>query len=236
MYQDKDDLQKVVTDVVRLSYCSLVTPRPPRRPGEEATYSATLLIPKHDTATVQSLLAAIQYVAQANSVQPPVMLHDGDGVRPNKRTPYDDECKGHWVLTASSRQKPQVVGKENLKADLPPNEIYSGMHGHVSVRFYYSKPNNRIGCGLNHVLKTKDDTPLAGNTSADADFADIPGVQTAPAYTQQGYAPPAYQQPAPQYQQPPVQQAAYPQQPPAPGYPGQPQMNVTINPLTGLPV
>lgn len=46
MYQN--DPMKVLTGEVRLSYANLTTPRA-AKPGGEAKYSVTLLIPKSDT-------------------------------------------------------------------------------------------------------------------------------------------------------------------------------------------
>lgn len=72
-----------------------------------------------------------------NGARPPVLkvpIHDGDGVRPSG-VPFGDECKGHWVLTASTKNKPQVVGIDNINCELAPSDIYSGMYGRVTIRF-----------------------------------------------------------------------------------------------------
>lgn len=82
------------------------------------------------------------------------IVWDGDGTRKNG-LPFGSECKGHWVLTASTKQKPQVVGIDNINAELAPQDIYSGMYGRVTLRFFgYSQSGNRgVGCGLGNVLK-----------------------------------------------------------------------------------
>ena len=169
MYQN--DPMKVLTGEVRLSYCSLTTPRAAKQ-GGEPKYSVTLLIPKTDNATKADIDAAINAAAQEaltkvwNGARPPVVkvpIHDGDGVRPSG-VPFGDECKGHWVLTASTKNKPQVVGIDNINCELAPSDIYSGMYGRVTVRFFgYSNSGNKgIGCGLGNVLKTRDGEPLSG--------------------------------------------------------------------------
>ena len=61
MYQN--DPMKVLTGEVRLSYCSLTTPRAAKQ-GGEPKYSVTLLIPKTDTATKADIDAAINAAAQ----------------------------------------------------------------------------------------------------------------------------------------------------------------------------
>ncbi len=78
-------------------------------------------------------------------------------------------------MTASTKQKPQVVGIDNINAELAPQDIYSGMYGRVTLRFFgYSQSGNRgVGCGLGNVLKTREGEPLSGGASAAADFAGI---------------------------------------------------------------
>ena len=180
MYQN--DPMKVLTGEVRLSYCSLTTPRAAKQ-GGEPKYSVTLLIPKTDNATKADIDAAINAAAQEaltkvwNGARPPVVkvpIHDGDGVRPSG-VPFGDECKGHWVLTASTKNKPQVVGIDNINCELAPSDIYSGMYGRVTVRFFgYSNSGNKgIGVGLNNIQKLKDDERLgAARASAESDFGD----------------------------------------------------------------
>lgn len=189
---------KVLTGEVRLSYCNLTTPRASQQ-GGEPKYSVTMLIPKSDTATKADIDASIQAAVNEavskswGGVRPPVIkdiLHDGDGVRPSG-LPYGPECKGHWVLTASTKNKPQVVVIDNIRTELAPTDIYSGMFARVTVNFYgYSNSGNKgVGCGLGNVLKTRDGEPLSGGASAEADFAGI-GAQPV-ANAQVPYAPAA---------------------------------------------
>ena len=160
---------KVLTGEVRLSYVNLVTPRANNsNPNADPKYSVTLLIPKSDVAVKQNIdasMAAAATDAQSkiwNGVRPPVIpspVHDGDGVRQNG-TPYGAECKGCWVITASSKQKPQVVHQ---------------MYARVTINFFgYNNAGKKgIGCGLGNVMKTRDGEPLAGGATAAADFAGV---------------------------------------------------------------
>ena len=219
MYQN--DPMKVLTGECRLSYCNLTTPRAAQQ-GGEPKYSVTLLIPKTDVATKADIDAAIQAAANEalskvwNGARPPqlrVPIYDGDGVRPSG-VPFGDECKGHWVMTASTKNKPQVVGIDNINCELAPSDIYSGMYARVTIRFFgYSNSGNKgIGCGLGNVMKTRDGEALAGSASASVDFAGVgaspvaspaygvnPAAPTGPAYGVNPAAPaaPAYQPPAP---------------------------------------
>lgn len=239
---------KVLTGEVRLSYANLTTPRAPQQ-GGEPKYSVTLLIPKTDTATIANINASIKAAYDdgvtkkwggAHPTQK-VIVHDGDGLRPSG-LPFGDECKGCWVLTASTKNKPQVVGIDNLDCELAPSDIYSGMYARVTINFfaYDTAGSKGVGCGLGNVLKTRDGEALAGGASAASDFEGLgqsyaarpaavpsypqaPAQPTAPAYQPQAYAAP--QQAAPQAYTAPQPQAA----------PAQPQSRPAVNPITGQP-
>lgn len=169
---------KVLTGEVRLSYANLITPRASMQGGVEK-YSVTLLIPKTDSATIADINASIQAAYNegvnkkwggAHPTARPI-VHDGDGLRPSG-TPFGDECKGHWVMTASSQIKPQVVGVDNINCELAPSDIYSGMYARVTINFYpYDAAGAKgVACGLGNVLKTRDGEPLSGGASAASDF------------------------------------------------------------------
>ncbi len=241
----------LVTKKVRLSYVHLTKPYA-NTPGAEEKYSVTLLIPKTDMETYQAIIAGIQEAMQAGiqskwngsaPAQPAIPLYDGDGLRPGGEA-FGPECKGHWVLRASSKQRPEVVDI-NVQPILTPSDIYSGMYGRVSINFfaYANSGKKGIGCGLNNVQKLADGEPLGGSrSSATDDFGQAPvsvtpaqippAWPTAPQFAQQPpqpqlpYAQPQFaQQQPPQYTQP---AAGFPQQytptvTPAPAY-AQPAM------------
>ncbi len=238
---------KVLTGEVRLSYVNLTTPRAPQQ-GGEPKYSATLLIPKTDAATIANINASIK-AAYEDGVSkkwggahptPKQIVHDGDGLRPSGLQ-FGDECKGHWVLTASTKSKPQVVGIDNLDCELAPSDIYSGMYARVTINFftYDTAGSKGVGCGLGNVLKTRDGEALAGGASAASDFEGLGqsfAAQPAavPGYPQAQPAAPAYQ---PQYNPVTPQQAA-PQAYAAPqpqAAPAQTQSRPAVNPITGQP-
>lgn len=241
MYQN--DPMKVLTGEVRLSYCNLTTPRAAQQ-GGEPKYSVTLLIPKTDVATKADIDAAIQAAANEalskvwNGARPPqlsVPIWDGDGVR-KSGVPFGDECKGHWVMTASTKNKPQVVGIDNINCELAPSDIYSGMYARVTIRFFgYSNSGNKgIGCGLGNVMKTRDGEALAGGASASVDFAGVGAAPAAPAYGVNPAAPTA-----PAYGVNPAAPATPAYQPPAPGPAAvTPLWSTTsgVNPITGQPM
>lgn len=241
----------VTTGKVRLSYVHLFSPYA-HNPGQDPKYSTTILVPKSDIASKQRIDMAINKAIEAGvkdkwgGVRPPILgipVYDGDGVRPSDGLPFGQECKGHWVFTASSKQPISVVDT-GLNPIMDQTAVYSGIYARVSVTFFPYNSNGKkgIGCGLGPVQKLEDGEPLGGSISAEQAFGGANTIepqyqQPAPQYQQQQYgyaqqAPvqPQYQQPAPQYQQP-VQQYQTPAQPqyqqPAPQQ---------CDPITGLPI
>lgn len=186
---------QLTTGEVRISYEHLLKPYA-QQPGADEKFSATILIPKSDAATKQRIDAAVQ-AAIAEGVsskwggvrppQPSVPIHDGDGLRPNGEA-FGEECRGCWVMTASSKQRQDIVDI-SLNPIIEPTEVYSGMYAKVCLNFFAYNSNGKkgIGCGLGPVQKTRDGEPLGGRVTA----AEVFG---APAQTT--LAPSAYPQTA----------------------------------------
>ncbi len=170
---------KVVTGKVRFSFCHLFEAQEPQG-GGDPKYSVTLLIPKSDKATMQKIQAAMQEArdnfcakngAAALPAKPSNTLHDGDGTRPSG-DPFGPECKGCWVITVSSKQKPVVVDAfGNQITD--PGEVYSGCYGRASINFYgYNRSGKKgLSAGLLAIQKLHDGEPFGTVGSAD-DFND----------------------------------------------------------------
>ena len=170
---------KVVTGKVRLSFCQLFEPKEPQG-GGDPKYSVTLLIPKSDKATMQKITAAMQEArdnfcakngAAALPAKPSHTLHDGDGTRPGGE-PFGPECKGCWVITVSSKQKPVVVDAAG-NAILDPGDVYSGCYGRASINFFgYNRAGKKgLSAGLLAIQKLHDGEPFGTVGSAD-DFND----------------------------------------------------------------
>lgn len=227
---------KVLTGEVRLSYVNLTSPRAAQQ-GGDPKYSVTLLIPKTDNATKTDIDNSIRAAYEEGvskkwggaHPQPKTIIHDGDGLRPSG-LPFGEECKGCWVITASSKNKPQVVGIDNINCELAPNDIYSGMYGRVTLNFfaYDTAGSKGVGCGLGNVMKTRDGEPLSGGASAASDFAAFNTLPASDAYSTQQYGAASA---APAYQAPAAPAAPVYQQPAAPR-----QGGVRINPITGQPM
>ncbi|MEF2767121.1 MAG: DUF2815 family protein, partial [Dorea phocaeensis] len=163
----------VTTGKARLSYVHLFKPYAAVQ-GQEEKFSVTILVPKSDTDTMARIHAAIEAAKQKgtaekwNGVCPPIVptpVYDGDGVRPSDGMPFGEECKGHWVFTASAKADypPEVVDKMGNPI-INQSEVYSGMYGRVNVNFFpYSYSGKKgIGCGLGPVQKLEDGETLSG--------------------------------------------------------------------------
>lgn len=170
---------KVITGKVRFSFCHIFEPQAPLN-GGDPKYSVTLLIPKSDTATLDKIKAAMADArelyckkngAAALPPKPNTTLHDGDGLRPGG-DPFGPECKGCYVITVSSKQKPVVV--DAFRNEISnPSEVYSGCYGRASINFYgYNTAGKKgISAGLLSIQKLSDGEPFGTVGSAD-DFND----------------------------------------------------------------
>lgn len=170
--------ETVVTGKVRFSYLNAFQAQVPQG-GGEPKYSVTLLIPKSDTATMGRINAAIQQTISTalgttfGGIQPPAgntPIHDGDGLKQNGE-PYGAECKGHWVMNASSKLRPEIVDAD-CQPIIDQTQLYSGCYGRASLRFFaYNKAGRKgVGCGLGNLQKLADGEPLGGRTTAAEDF------------------------------------------------------------------
>lgn len=171
---------KVVTGRVRLSYANLFTAVASRdNPGAEPKFSTSILIPKSDTKTYAALKAAQEFAIAGKWPKRPAKiattLHDGDGVKEKTGEAYGPECKGHWVMSVSSKQRPNVVDAA-LQPVMDAGAVRSGDYARVSLNAYcYDVNGNRgVSFGLNNVQKLADGEPLGGGrTRAEDDFTAV---------------------------------------------------------------
>lgn len=171
-------MSKVVTNTVRLSYANVWTPRA-ANDGSEPKYSASIIIPKADTATVDAIKKAIEVAIQEGVGKfggkiPPratlkLPLRDGDAEKPD-----DEAYKNAYFLNATSKLAPGIVDK-HVQPILDHSEVYSGVYARVSLNFYaFNTSGNRgVACGLGNIQKIRDGEPLGGKTAPSADFGSI---------------------------------------------------------------
>ena len=179
-------MEKVITGKVRFSYAHVFEPK--AQNGGEEKYSATLLIPKSDTVTYNNIINALNKTLDeaipnvfggVKPAAPKFPIYDGDGLRPSGDV-YGDECKGHWVITANSKERPEIVDVA-CNPIMSKSDFYSGCYGRASIVFfaYNTNGNKGVGCGLNNLQKLEDGQPLSGRSTAAEDFGAMqPQVQT----------------------------------------------------------
>lgn len=171
---------QITTGKVRFSYCNLFEPRP-TDDGSEPKYSVTLLIDKTDKYTINKIKTAIN-AAKANWSEKngdkklpsdlKSTIHDGDGERPSGGE-FGPECKGCYVITVSSKNKPVLVDANKIPIT-DSAELYSGCYGRAIINFFvYNRNGNRgVSAGLNGIMKLHDGEPLAGGVVTDSDWDD----------------------------------------------------------------
>ena len=164
----------------KFSYLTINQPKIPLG-GNRPKYSASLIIPKSDTVTVEKIRAAIQaayeegqYKLMGKSKIVPRLedlktpLRDGDKVHPD-----DEAYRNCWFLSASNYDRPVVVDADRNPI-LDSSELYSGIIGRASITFFafYHDVNKGIACGLNGLQKLADGTPLGNRRNVAEDFDD----------------------------------------------------------------
>lgn len=175
---------KVITGVVRLSYANLLQPKASGE-GEEPRYSAQLIIPKSEKATLKVLeqarkaafdadggskLKGMKYANVRNTLRDADEEFDTDDEKP--------ELKNCYFMNVSSKTKPGIVKRmngANVETD-DPEEVYSGVYAIVSLNFYAFNINNKnkgLTAGLNNVMVLGYGDYLGGRASANSDFSDM---------------------------------------------------------------
>lgn len=149
--------------------------------GDTPKYSAMILIPKSDEATVAKIRAAEDAVYESAN---------GSSIWGGKKIPRDKvvsvlkdgdedaedfpERADHWVMTPRSKYKPQVVDT-NVDPIMDQSEIYSGVYGRVSLGAfaYKSGKDHGVSFALNNVQKLADGERLGGGSNASDDFDEV---------------------------------------------------------------
>lgn len=176
---------KIVTGNIRLSYVHLAAPHA-ALPGSTPKYSASILISKNDTKTIQAVEKAISAAIQAGIAtkwagkRPGVLklpLHDGDAERP------EDTAYANCVyLNAYALRQPGVVDA-NCQRILDLSQVYSGCYARVHLSFYpYNKPGNGIAVGLENIQKTADGPALGGVSEQPEQVFDAVDSEDVPTY------------------------------------------------------
>lgn len=166
---------KVITGKCRLSYEHVFEAASIN--GSDPKYSACIVIPKTDKATLTKIQAAVNAAIQdgikskwkgKKPVNLKLPLRDGDAERPD-----DEAFSGCYFLNANANRAPRIVDLARNPI-LDREEVYSGCYCRFSVNFYpfSASGNNGVAVGLNNVQKVADGERLAGGSRAEDDFND----------------------------------------------------------------
>lgn len=166
---------KVVFGPCRLSYTHVFEKYSPDGAGE-GKYMTNILIPKSEKKTIDAINEAINAAKNAAIVskwggkEPKKLelpLRDGDDKE-------DEVYADNYYLNAKSNTRPGIIDRKKVPV-VDEEEIYSGVWAIMSVTFYgYDVNGNKgIACGLNNIMKFKDDDHLGGRASAESDFGGM---------------------------------------------------------------
>lgn len=176
---------RVVFGPCRISYPHVFEPHAANS-DDTPKYSASILIPKAEQATISVLKKAIQAVFDRAISSKWAGLRPKDGYWNNplmdgdspKKTGEDrsEEYQDCLFVTAKSQQKPALFNKDGSDLE-DEEEIYGGVWAYASVRFYsYSKGSKGIGCELFALKKFKDDTAWSGTNKKETASSDFSGL------------------------------------------------------------
>lgn len=170
----------MITGKVIISYPHLFEASP--NPSGALKFSASFLIDKKDTKTIEEINKAIDKAKAKgkssiwNNKLPTfryLPLRDGDAeLASGEKT--DPIYKGKFFLNASSDNAPGVVGP-NGKPLMDQNVLYAGciVRGDINPFPYKNSGNCGVGWGLNNVMLIGDGDRLDGRVNAEDAFADF---------------------------------------------------------------
>lgn len=169
---------------VRILYPNLLRKKMNEMSGKEE-YSATLLIDKSDTETLNEIKQILKDLIQEEwKGETPEDLHKPiKDASKGKRTKDDPVYENKYIIRAKNQNnKPDCVdGMNGMKAVIDESTIYSGCYGWVDVAFATYDKNSKQGITviLNNVMKTADGDRVGGGRSAKNAFADYNAVSKA---------------------------------------------------------
>lgn len=167
---------KVIFGPCRLSYTHVFNRYNPDGDQADGKYMTNVLIPKDERETIEAINKAIAeakkqaIVSKWGGKEPKKLdmpLRDGD-------EKDDENYEGHLFVNAKSNTRPGIVDRKKVPI-VDEEEVYSGVWAIVSVTFFgYDKNGNKgVACGLNNIMKFKDDEHFGGRVSAESDFGNV---------------------------------------------------------------
>lgn len=157
--------------------------------GQEAKYSLVMLIPEEIDLN-QNFSAQGKGVSMKQAVFNAATEKWGPKEKwpKNLRLPFRDGNEktdlsgyaGHIFVSASSKQKPQVVSNKKIDGQFPrlekeDEQFYAGCYARATlIAFAYDKMGNKgVSFSLQNVQKAKDGEQFSGRKNADDEFDDV---------------------------------------------------------------
>ena len=161
----------VITGLVRLSYPHLF-----EKDEASEKYSASLIIPGDDKASLKVLNEAIDKAKEAGKSSKwggkipgklTLPIHDGA-----ESTDSSGAYDGNYYFSARSSSKPKLFDEDGIEV-VDSDDLYPGCYVRAIIAFYpYNNSQNGVGVVLKGIKKVKDGDPLGGSSSVTADDFD----------------------------------------------------------------
>lgn len=147
--------------------------------GQEPKYSCVFLYPKNtDLKELKraAFNAAIEKWGPREKWPKNLRLPFRDGDEKTDLAGYE----GHIFVSASSKQKPQVVGNKKVDGAFPRIEkedetFYAGCYARATlIAFAYDKMGNKgVSFSLQNIQKLRDGEQFSGRRNADDEFDEV---------------------------------------------------------------
>ena len=157
----------VITGLVRLSYPHLF-----EKDEASEKYSASLIIPGDDKASLKVLNEAIEKAKEAGKSSKwggkipgklTLPIHDGDS---------SGAYEGNYYFSARSSSKPKIFDEDGIEI-VDSDDVYPGCYVRAIIAFYpYNNSQNGVGVILKGIKKVKDGDPLGSSNNVTADDFD----------------------------------------------------------------
>lgn len=169
-----------VTGPVRLSYVHLFEPWALNE-DDDPKFSAVLLIPKTDKATLKKFAEAKAAALEEGKQRfgtgwgkkgVKYTVRDGDEEADLDSNP---EYAGHMYVSVSNSRRPGIVDR-NVQPILDSTEIYSGCWARVKLEVFpykHQQGGDGISFSLGNVQKLRDDERFDGSTTPEQDFDTV---------------------------------------------------------------
>jgi len=122
--------------------------------GKEGKYEVSLLFPKTDTKTYETIIAAIEEAKKDSKVKAgsdKYFIKDGDNID------YDG-YEGMWVVKASNMKRPIVINKDKTPITEEDGIVYAGCYVNAIIESWVQNNNygKRVNANLLGIQFVKD--------------------------------------------------------------------------------